>query len=215
MIDVATSRAPNSVHLATATGDHIYVWNTVQSCLSADIALQSNTSVNAITFSPSGHHIAYGSRAVHRVSIVHVNLKQEKTKHAATGPGKDQCSLVGHNGPISSLVFVDAGNRLLTGSSDTTCRLWDVERKQVISNYTGHVQRVTDVVRVDGLGQHGCVISSSSDGNCLVWDLRSCAMVQRLHGPHTGCISSITPFPGAAAFCSAGDDGRCCVWDLR
>jgi WD40 repeat protein len=195
------SWAPDSLHLAVATTEHIYIWHALESSLVVDIP-QPKCLLNTVSCSPSGNYVAFGGRGAHRVTLAPIDLKAR-----TPGAKSEHVNLVGHAGAITSLSFLSA-KKLLSGSADTTCKMWDVESKRAVVNCKGHVQRVTGVQKVHGIGHSGVVVSSSIDGTCMVWDLRSGVAVQKLRG-HASAVTSISCFPGGSSFCSAGDDGKC------
>jgi WD40 repeat protein len=53
--------------------------------------------------------------------------------------------LVGHRGDVKSLVFIDDGRMLVSGSYDKTIKVWDVAGGTVLSTLTGHGDYVASV----------------------------------------------------------------------
>jgi RNA polymerase sigma factor (sigma-70 family) len=67
----------------------------------------------ALAFSPSGRHLvaSHGSPAIAVWDVL---------------AGKEVGTLTGHQGAVTSLLFLAGGHRVVSGSVDTTARLWDV-----------------------------------------------------------------------------------------
>ncbi|KAL2477764.1 Zinc finger CCCH domain-containing protein 63 [Forsythia ovata] len=70
--------------------------------------------------------------------------------------------LKGHSGAVCSLVV--GANRLYSGSSDSTIRLWDLETLQCMQTLHGHTRDVTSVICWDSY-----LLSASLDKTLKVW----------------------------------------------
>lgn len=80
--------------------------------------------------------------------------------------------LVGHGGPVKSVVSADQGRQLLTASFDYAVMLWEVrgEEARVVQRLIGHDAAANDVAFVPGTGR---AVSVSDDGTAILWDLES------------------------------------------
>jgi WD40 repeat protein len=79
-------------------------------------------------------------------------------------------TLQGHTGPVSTVAVLTDGPRALSGSSDRTLRLWDLETGENLRTLEGHTGWVGSVaVLADGRS----VLSGSDDGTLRLWDLES------------------------------------------
>lgn len=54
-------------------------------------------------------------------------------------------TLTGHSGPVYSTCFSDMGTFLISGSEDSTVRLWDLQRHANVVGYHGHTYPIWDV----------------------------------------------------------------------
>ena len=72
---------------------------------------------------------------------------------------------LGHFGDINSVTFSPDGKFVLTGSSDTTTKLWDISTGQEIRTFSGHSRGVNSVA----FSQDGkFVLTGSEDGYAKV-----------------------------------------------
>ena len=53
---------------------------------------------------------------------------------------KEENVISGHTASVTCLSVL--GSRLVTGSSDKTLRLWNINTNNIINIYTGHTKRV-------------------------------------------------------------------------
>jgi len=101
---------------------------------------------------------------------------------------------------------------LISGSKDTTLKVWNLKTREELFTLTGHSSPVTAVavaVTADGLQ----AISSSSDGSLKVWDLKSRKAILTIKG-HRGSVEAIAVTPDGKHLVSAASDHTLRVWDL-
>jgi WD40 repeat protein len=82
-------------------------------------------------------------------------------------------TLVGHTASVTAVTFSPDGARVLTGSQDTTAKLWDptvaeAERAQgsELLTLSGHTQEVTSVAFSPDGRQ---ALTGSRDGTAIIW----------------------------------------------
>jgi len=75
----------------------------------------------------------------------------------------------GHTSSVTSLVFSSDGISLVSGSNDTTVKLWDVQTGGVIKTFSGHTHWVLSVsISAD----HTRIASGSKDKTIRLWDIQ-------------------------------------------
>ncbi len=86
--------------------------------------------------------------------------------------------LVGHGGPVMSVVAAEEGRVLMTASFDYAVMHWQVDetRARVLHRLIGHDAAVNDVAFIPGTER---AISVSDDGTAIVWDLETGAQIAR------------------------------------
>ncbi len=117
---------------------------------------QGSASVQAMTFSPDGVHVAFGYTSG-KVDLRHA------------GTGRVVKTLQGHAGSVDAVTFSPDGKRLATGHRDGTVKLWDMTSLQLVRTLKGH----TRVVRSVGFSKDGTLLMSAAlDGTVRLWDAR-------------------------------------------
>ena len=82
--------------------------------------------------------------------------------------GSQTAVLSGHTNPVRSLAFSPSGTLLVSGSSDYTLKLWDVQTGGVIKTLCGH----TSIVNSVSISSDCTMIASGSmDGTMRLWDV--------------------------------------------
>jgi WD40 repeat protein len=97
--------------------------------------------------------------------------------------------LSGHVGPINDAVFSPDGSRVLTGSDDSTARLWDASTGALIRTFEGHASEIYSAAfSPDGTK----VVTASYDWSARVWDVSTGRelLAVRAPGPLAGAAFS-------------------------
>ena len=117
-------------------------------------------------------------------------------------------TLSGHGGGVNALALTGDG-RVVSGSSDGTVKVWDLNSGQEERTLSGH----GGGVKALALTGDGRVVSGSSDGTVKVWDLNSGQEERTLSG-HGGGVRALA-LTGDGRVVSGSDDGTVKVWDLN
>lgn len=85
------------------------------------------------------------------------------------GQGRVAKTLTGHMSAVTCICYHPYGEFLVSGSSDTNMKIWDVRHKKCVVTYKGHDKELTCArFTPDGT----CCATSGKDGMLTLWDLR-------------------------------------------
>ena len=104
--------------------------------------------------------------------------------------GSKTATLSGHTGSVTSVVFSSDGRLIVSGSNDTTVKLWDVQTGGVIKTFYGHTGWVQSV----SISADQTRIASGCDDNTIcLWDVitRECLYTIEQEAPV--CHVSFSP----------------------
>ena len=74
--------------------------------------------------------------------------------------------LQGHDNEISKISFNPQGNKIITASSDKTCRIWSTETGNEIQVLDGHEDEIFSCAfNYEG----DTIITGSKDNTCRIW----------------------------------------------
>lgn len=100
---------------------------------------------------------------------------------------------------------------LVTGSSDRTSRLWDVQKGTCVRVFTGH----TGSIKTVAVSPNGRLMASAGeDKSIMLWDLGSGKRIKKFTG-HTGFIYSLNFSADNGVLVSGGADSTVRVWDVN
>lgn len=113
--------------------------------------------------------------------------KEPKIHIVNAATGKSQRTLVGHESSVMSLAFSMDGQRLYSGSEDSTIGVWDVATGKEIKRIDGHQDRVTALaVSADGkrlLSCTGWSRGGKEPEEFRLWDIEKSQTVKRFPVP--------------------------------
>ena len=122
--------------------------------------------------------------------------------------------LQGHTSLVWSVAFSSDGRHIVSGSSDKTIRLWDVQTGSQVGNpLQGH----TSLVRSVAFSPDGRHIVSGSDGCTIrLWDAQTGGQVRTplLEG-HTDSVNSVTFSPNGRHIVSGSSDKTIQLWNAQ
>ena len=132
------------------------------------------------------------------------------------GGGSEQSHAIhqtfgGHSGPVWSVAFSPDSTRIISGSGDTTIRIWDAGSGAAIGEpLQGHADLVCSVAfSPDGAR----AISGSYDRTVRIWDVVSSTPIGEPLRGHTSSVQSVVFSPDNARIISGSCDKTVRIWD--
>lgn len=111
--------------------------------------------------------------------------------------GETHTTLEGHTGSVTTVTFAPNGNFCVSGSEDTTCRVWGLKLGLIVSAFKEHQAKVLQVsvgndskkiLSVDGNGIHRLWVSDSGLQLLVVQKPTSMTSCVRLNGNNVFAI---------------------------
>jgi hypothetical protein len=121
------------------------------------------------------------------------------------------CTLSGHHGNIFSVIFLPDGTRALSGSGDSTVRLWDLRTGSELRRFGGYKGGIFSLaIFPDGRR----ALSGSGDGTVRVLDLET-ASVLRQFDCKGRAVNSLAVLPDGRRALFGSHDRTVSLWDLE
>lgn len=120
-------------------------------------------------------------------------------------------TLAGHSDSVWSIALNSDHQTLVSGSSDKTIKVWNLNTGQLIRTLSGH----TDTVRSVALSSDGQLLASGSgDKTIKLWNLQTGKELRTLSG-HSGPIWSIAISRDGQTLVSGSEDSTIKIWNLQ
>jgi hypothetical protein len=120
-------------------------------------------------------------------------------------------SLEGHTDWVWAVAVSPDGRFIVSGSSDRTVKVWELESGRLLRSLEGHTDGVWAVaVSPDGR----FIVSGSEDRTVKVWELESGRLLRSLEG-HTDWVRAVAVSPDGRFIVSGSSDHTVKVWEAR
>eukprot|EP00049_Salpingoeca_infusionum_P005348 m.91203 g.91203 ORF g.91203 m.91203 type:complete len:576 (-) comp12941_c0_seq1:2727-4454(-) len=117
----------------------------------------------------------------------------------------------GHAEAVTSVAFSPDGQLAVSGSSDTSLKLWSLRQQECVANLNGHTNHVI-AVAFSPDGQH--VVSGSGDASLKLWSVQQQECVATLNG-HTDLVRSVAFSPNGQYIVSSSYDKTLRLWNIQ
>ena len=208
----------NNKFLATASHDaKLSIWLTTtfeqkekKVTLVKTVSTEGEDAIRCIAYSPNDKYIAAGSAT----GEIHIWDVQSPSLQVFV-----EREIIGHTDEITHLAFDDSGTMLLSGSLDTTTRVWGALDGTCKMDLTGDAQGISMV----GFENTASTLSKSKiksarraftanvNGVILVWDLKRRNVMRPLRG-HKAEVTSAAFSPNNMFIISASVDKTLRLW---
>jgi WD40 repeat protein len=118
---------------------------------------------------------------------------------------------LGHSRGVYSAALSEDGKLVLTGSSDHTAILWDVETGKPLQTFKGHTSSVMSVA-LSGDGRR--VLTGSWDETAILWDVATANRLRIFKGQGGG-VSTVAMSRDGKRVLTGSRDGTAVVWDVE
>lgn len=133
------------------------------------------------------------------------------TREADGAYGYARRALRGHNHFVSDIAISSDGQYALSGSWDTTLRLWEINSGKCTRRFIGHTK---DVLSVAFSSDNRQIVSGSRDRTIKLWNTLGECKYTIVEDCHSDWVSSVRfpPISSAGVIVSAGWDKTVKVW---
>lgn len=124
---------------------------------------------------------------------------------------KSLATIVAHKNWVRACHMLPDSSVLLSGSDDTTIKLWDSATCKEMAKLSDHTGMINSVrFHPDG----SCIASGATDKTIKIWDARSQRLLQH-YDAHAKAVNSINFHPTGNYLISTSQDATVKIWDLR
>ncbi len=210
----AVALTPNGLHALSGSGDGtLQLWHLVTGQELRTFTGHTRE-ILAIAVTPDGRQVLSGSAdKTLRLWDLDGNYGEKKrasTRKLMTATNRALRTFTGHTSAVPTVVVTPDGRQALSGSLDSTLRLWNLATGQEMHTFSGHEGMVRAVaVTPDGRQ----ALSGSQDKTLRLWNLATGQQLRTLIG-HEGPVFAVAISPDGRTIVSSGGDNTVRVWTL-
>ncbi|CCA69814.1 related to WD40-repeat protein (notchless protein) [Serendipita indica DSM 11827] len=163
--------------------------------------------VSALAFAPMKSPLRLDASKEHR-NILKVTQGLEEKYHDLPQ------ALRGHTSSVRGVAFSPDGSRIISGSSDSTIRVWDAETGQTLGEpLRGHNKSSVNAVAFSPDGSR--FVSGSWDNTLRLWDAETAKPLGEPLEGHEDSVNAVAFSPDASRIASASWDKAIRLWDAN
>lgn len=148
-----------------------------------------------------------GSRFHNNVRLWNLTSRLE----IRTIPAPDKTDRDVHDQIVTCVAFAPDGQTILSGSDDSTVRLWNTETGRHLHCFRGHTNRVK-CVAFSPDGQR--ILSAGEDCSLRLWSVETRKPIHTFEHAHARSITSLAFSPDGRYALTGSDDKTIRLWDL-
>jgi WD40 repeat protein len=116
----------------------------------------------------------------------------------------------------SAVLFSQDQKKIISGSNDAKCYVYDISTNQAVGFFGGHVRPITAMVSVPGTQQIISVSGGRTKGKneLHVWDYETGDDFLGFE-PHTDMINAVALSPDGTLIATGGQDKTAIIWDAK
>ncbi|MFM6270768.1 MAG: WD40 repeat domain-containing protein, partial [Dolichospermum sp.] len=119
-------------------------------------------------------------------------------------------TIFGHKSSVNTLVITPDDSKFISGSSDSTIKIWDLATGKELQTLTGHSRKVnTLAITPDG----SKLVSGSDDSTIKIWDLEKNKLSSHSTA-HNSDVSALLITPNGSKLVSGSSDSTIKIWDF-
>ena len=197
--------SPDLPMVATGSEDTtIRLWN-INTGLVSRILAGHQKSVETIAFHPDRSGLLYSGDRAGVIKLWQVNL------------GTELISIDSKQGKVNCLAISPDGKLMISGGSDKTIKLWDLDSTETrsidyLATLKAHHLAVNNIAfnPIEGEVKFASV---SSDRQVILWGMKSTSPLS-IFTAHTQAVKAIAFSPEGMLLATAGDDGLIHIWGM-
>ncbi|BAY89372.1 MULTISPECIES: NB-ARC domain-containing protein [unclassified Tolypothrix] len=120
-------------------------------------------------------------------------------------------TLVGHSDSVNAVVFTPDGKYAISGSHDTTLKVWNWKTGELLRTLAGH-SNLVNAIALNPDGKYA--ISGSHDTTLKVWNWQTGEELRTLAG-HSGWVKAVALTPDGKYVISGSSDKTLKVWNWQ